>query len=397
LWASQTDLFSAISAGATFYSNTARAPYTFNPTYPYIVDRAFTFRNYRTATGGTGFTTGLTAYSCSNYTPYTFRGATLGNYPGSSATLALQDIFCSSSGPTASLITLYSSANNPFVSGNTSAWYSDACGLTAFNPVSSTATAAQYFAGIIEGGFAAYISFSTSGSNVATYQGLYNLSTCSTGPWPDTNTSPTAGGDTYVSYTEPSATGDFKQEANDIAQNIINSFVRCYYLNDYQQSDPCPLGLVTVQVGIVQAGEVVSMISKEVANDTAHDMAEGRRICLNEELIGRPCTETTISNPEPLPILGKDLNLTFEQELCSFTTTLSLAGIWDTQPLHIANSASIKKLTICTEAGNEDIYVPYWTSSDASDGDFVNFYVAADSTIDFNPTAIDVVKDAPAP
>jgi hypothetical protein len=295
------------------------------------------------------------------------------------------------------LITLYSSANNPFVSGNTSAWYSDACGLTAFTPVSSTATAAQYFAGIIEGGFAAYISFSTSGSNVATYQGLYNLSTCSTGPWPDTNTSPTAGGDTYVSYTEPSATGDFKQEANDIAQNIINSFVRCYYLNDYQQSDPCPLGLVTVQVGIVQAGEVVSMISKEVANDTAHDMAEGRRICLNEELIGRPCTETTISNPEPLPILGKDLNLTFEQELCSFTTTLSLAGIWDTQPLHIANSASIKKLTICTEAGNEDIYVPYWTSSDASDGDFVNFYVAADSTIDFNPTAIDVVKDAPAP
>jgi len=393
LWASQTDLFSAISAGATFYSNTARAPYTFNPTYPYIVDRAFTFRNYRTATGGTGFTTGLTAYSCSNYTPYTFRGATLGNYPGSSATLALQDIFCSSSGPTASLITLYSSANNPFVSGNTSAWYSDACGLAAFNPVSSTATAAQYFAGIIEGGFAAYISFSTSGSNVATYQGLYNLSTCSTGPWPDTNTSPTAGGDTYVSYTEPAATGDFKQEANDIAQNIINSFVRCYYLNDYQQSAPCPPGLITVQVGIVQAGEVVSMISKEVANDTAIDIAEGRRICLNEELIGRPCTETTISDPEPLPILGKDLNLTFEQELCSFTTTLSLGGSWDTQPLHIANSASIKKLTICTADGNEDIYVPYWTSSDASDGDFVNFYVADDSTIGFNPTAIDVVKD----
>jgi hypothetical protein len=383
LWASQTDLFSAISAGATFYSNTARAPYTFNPTYPYIVDRAFTFRNYRTATGGTGFTTGLTAYSCSNYTPYTFRGATLGNYPGSSATLALQDIFCSSSGPTASLITLYSSANNPFVSGNTSAWYSDACGLAAFNPVSSTATAAQYFAGIIEGGFAAYISFSTSGSNVATYQGLYNLSTCSTGPWPDTNTSPTAGGDTYVSYTEPSATGDFKQEANDIAQNIINSFVRCYYLNDYQQSAPCPLGLVTVQVGIVQAGEVVSMISKEVANDTAIDIAEGRRICLNEELIGRPCTETTISNASLAGaggnILGKGLSLNFSKSLCSFTPTLELTGEFNKTSVKIA-TATLKKLTICTTGGNQDIYVPNFAGDEA---DIIDFYVSEDSGVFF--------------
>lgn len=393
LWAAQTDLFSAIAAGTTFYSNTAQAPYTFNPTYPYIVDRSFTFRNYRTATGGTGFTTGLTSYSCSNYTPYTFRGATLGNYPGSSATLALQDIFCSSSGPTAGLITLYSISNNPFVTGNTSAWYSDACGLAAFNPVSSTATAAQYFAGIIEGGAAAYISFSTSGSNVATYQGLYNLSTCSTGPWPDTNTSPTAGGDTYVSYTEPTATGNYKQEANDIAQNIVNSFVRCYYLNDRQVSGPCPLGLVTVQVGVVEAGEVVSMISKEVANDTAIDMAEGRRICLNEELIGRPCTETTIGDAD-VTILGNNLNLTFDKSLCSFTPTLELDGAFDTTPLHVA-SASIKKLTICTAAGNEDIYVPYWSEGDASEGDIANFFVENSSTIYFNPTPIDVVKDEP--
>lgn len=389
LWAAQTDLFSAIAAGTTFYSNTAQAPYTFNPTYPYIVDRSFTFRNYRTATGGTGFTTGLTSYSCSNYTPYTFRGATLGNYPGSSATLALQDIFCSSSGPTAGLITLYSISNNPFVTGNTSAWYSDACGLTAFNPVSSTATAAQYFAGIIEGGAAAYISFSTSGSNVATYQGLYNLSTCSTGPWPDTNTSPTAGGDTYVSYTEPTATGNYKQEANDIAQNIVNSFVRCYYLNDRQVSGPCPLGLVTVQVGVVEAGEVVSMISKEVANDTAIDMAEGRRICLNEELIGRPCTETTIGDAD-VAILGNNLNLTFDKSLCSFTTTLSLDGAFDTLKVCKAEGATIKKLTICTATGNEDIYVPTWAAAD--EGGNVSFYVDNDSgAITF--TEFDVVKD----
>lgn len=375
LWAAQTDLFSAIAAGTTFYSNTAQAPYTFNPTYPYIVDRSFTFRNYRTATGGTGFTTGLTSYSCSNYTPYTFRGATLGNYPGSSATLALQDIFCSSSGPTAGLITLYSSSNNPFVTGNTSAWYSDACGLTAFNPVSSTATAAQYFAGIIEGGSAAYISFSTSGSNVATYQGLYNLSTCSTGPWPDTNTSPTAGGDTYVSYTEPAATGNYKQEANDIAQNIVNSFVRCYYLNDRQVSSPCPLGLVTVQVGVVEAGEVVSMISKEVANDTAIDMAEGRRICLNEELIGRPCTETTIGEAD-VEILGNNLNLTFSKDLCSFTPTLALEGAFDETDVRIV-TATLKKLTICTTAGNQDIYVPDFPAQELT----VDFYVATSSNI----------------
>jgi hypothetical protein len=392
LWASRTDLFSAISAGATFYSNTAQDPYAFNPAYPYIVDRSFTYRSYRTSTGGTGFTTGLTAYSCSDYTSYTFRGATLGNYPGASATLALQDIFCSSSGPTASLITLYSSSNNPFVSGNTSTWYSDACGLTAFNPVVSSATAAQYFAGIIEGGLASYISFSTSGSNVAAYQSPYNLSTCSTGPWPDTNTSPTAGTATYVSYTEPAATGNYKQEANDIAQNIVNSFVRCYYLNDEQISGPCPLGLITVVVGIVRAGEVISLVSKEDANKTAYDLAESRRICLNEELIGRPCTETTIGDSDELSILGNTLKVTFNKSLCSFTSNLVLGPTWDTTSMNKAY-ATIKKLTICTAAGNEDIYVP--TFSGADDDSYVNFYVADDSpAVEFDPS-FDAVRDGP--
>lgn len=374
LWASQTDLFSAISSGATFYSNTAQAPYTFNPAYPYIVDRSFTYRSYRTATGGTGFTTGLTAYSCSNYTSYTFRGTTLGNYPGSSATLALQDIFCSSSGPTASLITLYSISNNPFTIGSTSAWYIDACGLTAFNPVVSSTAAAQYFAGIIEGGSAAYISFSTSGSNVATYQSTYNLGTCSTGPWPDTNTAPTAGTATYVSYTEPAATGDYKQEANNIAQNIVNSFVRCYYLNDQQLSSPCALGEITVAIGIVYPGEVISMISKEDANARAVSLAESRKICLNEQSMGRSCTETEIGDGT-LSILGNTLNLTFNKSDCTFSTTLDLTGSWNKLSLNVA-SASIKKLTICTPAGNQDIYVPYWASGDASEGDTVDFFVA---------------------
>lgn len=379
LWASQTDLFSAISSGATFYSNTAQTPYTFNPAYPYIVDRSLTYRNYRTTTGSTGFTTGLTAVSCSNYTAYTFRGATLGNYPGSSATLALQDIFCSSSGPTAGLITIYSSAPNPFVIGSTSAWYTDACGLTAFNPVINSSTAARYYAGIIQGGSAGYSVFSTSGSNVSTFTGLYNLGTCSTGPWPDTNPSPTSNTTTYVSYTPPNATGSYKQEANDLAQSIVNGFVRCFYLNDQQISEPCDLGQITVKLGVVKAGEVISMISKEDANERAKLMAESLKVCLSPD---QTCGGTIIYWSLPINILGKSLSMEFPKvDACGFQSGFNMTGSFNTNAVKVAQEASIKKLTICTPSGNEDIYVPYWpNSAGIGESDTIGFLASPTGT-----------------
>ena len=377
LWASQTDLFSAIAAGATFYSNTAQAPYAFDPTYPYIVDRSYTNRSYRTVTGGTGFTLGLTAYTCSAYTSYTFRGATLGNYLGSSAALALEDIFCSSSGPTASLITLYSDDSNPFTTSSTSSWYTDTCGLSAFNPVENSSTAAQYYAGIIQAGLAAYIVFSASGSNIATYQGLYNLSTCSTGPWPDTNPAPTSGTASYVSYTPETSTGSYKQEANSIAQNIVNSFVKCFYLNDEQVGTSCSLGQITVRQGYVAAGEVVSNISKEDANATARTIANNRTVCLTEDEIGN-CAGTTIDNSS-VPLLGASLDLTFSKAGCSFTPTLNINGNFDKTQVITSDAATIKKLTICGPSGSEDIYVPYWTDY-VSEGDTVSFLLSPTGT-----------------
>jgi hypothetical protein len=360
LWASQTDLFSAITYGATFYSNTALAPYSFDPSYPYIVDRSFTYRSYRTVTGGTGYTEGLTAYSCSDFAAYTFRGATLGNYPGASGTLALQDIFCSSSGPTAGLITLYSDTLVPFSSSNTSAWYTDPCGLTAFNPVVDSSTAAQYYAGIIQDGIAAYIAFSTSGSNTAEYQGLYNLATCATGPWPDTNPSPTSSGSSYISYTPPSGTNDYKVQANDIAQNIVNNFVKCYYLNDFLIGKSCSIGETLIQLGSVAAGEVVSMVSKADANKIAQSIADSRTICFTEEQLKQGCAGTTISSPALLPILGKNLELKFEQAACSFTTSLTLEGSFNKTSIQNLPPAGVKQITLCGTAGTQNILIPYW-------------------------------------
>lgn len=356
LWASQTDLFSSVVYGATFYSNTAQDAYAFDPAYPYIVDRSLVYRNYRTATGATGYTTGLTAIVCGEYTAYTFRGATLGSYSGASASLALEDIFCSSSGPTASLITLYSNAAAPLFPGNTSAWYTDSCGLTAFSPVSSTAVDSQYYAGFIQEGVGAYIVFSTSGSNVASYGATYDMGTCASGGWPDTNPSPSSGTSSYVSYTPPSGSASYKDQANEIAQNIINGFVRCYYLNDIRIGRPCAPGQITLQLGVVLAGEVISMISKEEANRIAQNMADLRTVCLTEDQIGNGCEGTTISNAT-MGILGNTLDLQFSKDKCAFTSTLQLSGSFDYQPV-TKKTATIRKITLCTGSGTLDIYVP---------------------------------------
>lgn len=378
LWASQTDLFSAIATGATFYSDTAGTPYSFTVGYPFVTDRCNTLRSYRTVTGGTGFTVGLTAYTCNNFSEYTFRGTTLGNYAGASATLALSDIFCVQSGTSATAVTLYTNSANPFSTGNTSAWYTDACGNSAFNPVLTSATADQYYAGIIDGATAAYIIFSTTGSNVAAYQGLYNLGTCSTGPQPDTQLNPTGGTScTYPGYSPPS-TGTFKQQATDIAQNIVNSFVVCYYFNDPQVGRPCSLGEITLRQGYALAGEIVSNISKEDANTQAQRLADARTVCLNTDEVGG-CEGTTISG-NSFNVLGKTYNLQFNKSVCDFTTAFNESGSFNKRVVYVANSASIKKLTICTGAGTEDIYVPYW-STGALDGDTVYFLIDPASSL----------------
>lgn len=177
LWSDQTNLFSGIVDGATFYSDAeGTIPYAFPAWASYVVSRAG-YRSYRSITGSTGYSLGLTACNnCSGLTSHSFRGATAVKY--SSEAAAYHDIFCG--GPTAQAITLYTNSSSPFTSatGAPVAWYTDSCGLSAFNPVSASGATNFYYAGNISGSTGTMLLFSQSGSNNSTFNGTYNLSSC---------------------------------------------------------------------------------------------------------------------------------------------------------------------------------------------------------------------------
>jgi len=178
LWSYTSNLFDVVSAGATFYTNSSgTTPYNFPPGYSYVVSRSVTPRGYRAITGGTGYTLGLTACAgCGALTPYTFKGSTAVNY--SSTAAAMQDMFCG--GPTAQTITLYTNSESIFSSSVIpSYWYTDACGVTAFNPVTGTSSTGYYFAGYLDGATGYLLTFSASGaSNAAFYTNNYNQTSC---------------------------------------------------------------------------------------------------------------------------------------------------------------------------------------------------------------------------
>lgn len=177
LWSDQTNLFSGIADGATFYSDAeGTIPYAFPAWASYVVSRAG-YRSYRSITGSTGYSVGLTACNnCSGLTSHSFRGATAVKY--SSEEAAYHDIFCG--GPTAQAITLYTNSSSPFTSatGAPVDWYTDSCGLSAFNPVSTSGATSFYYAGNISGSTGTMLLFSQSGSNNSTFNGTYNLSSC---------------------------------------------------------------------------------------------------------------------------------------------------------------------------------------------------------------------------
>jgi len=177
LWAKETDLFSGVPTSATFYFDAeGTIPYAFSAGASYVVSRNGV-RAYRSITGSTGFTSGLTTCnSCSEFASYSFRGATSVKY--SSTAAAYSDIFCG--GPTAQAITLYTSSPNPFTSatGVPVSWYTDSCGLSAFKPVSASGATSFYYAGNITGSTGTMLLFSEFNSNDSTFNGTYNLASC---------------------------------------------------------------------------------------------------------------------------------------------------------------------------------------------------------------------------
>jgi hypothetical protein len=147
-----------------------------------------------------------------------------------------------------------------------------------------------------------------------------------------------------------------KAEATEIAQNLVNSFVSCYYFNDFQLGETCAVETdILLRLGSVAAGEVISQISKADANVRAKDIANSRTICVDENIIPIPgggCSATVIQ-----PIIEDndfvDINIQFNPIECVFTPEVTYVNKLT------LNTVTIKKITVCTSAGaSEDIYVP---------------------------------------
>jgi len=147
-----------------------------------------------------------------------------------------------------------------------------------------------------------------------------------------------------------------KAEATEIAQNLVNSFVSCYYFNDFQLGETCAAETeILFRLGSVAAGEVISQISKADANVRAKDIANSRTICVDENIIPNPgggCSGTSITNA----VLADEfftIDLKFEQDLCAFATTLEIDQRLTMQ------TVTLVAMTVCASNGeNKTIYVP---------------------------------------
>jgi hypothetical protein len=143
---------------------------------------------------------------------------------------------------------------------------------------------------------------------------------------------------------------DLKAEATALAQTLVNSFVRCYYLNDQQQGEACLPSQITASVGIVAAGEVVSLLSLDDANNRAQDIANSRTICLDPDTIGGPgCASTTIADAEGSDPNGLvDLSITFPKNDCAFNPVITVQTGLTLEPL------SFTPVTICAAGGGTE-------------------------------------------
>ena len=81
-------------------------------------------------------------------------------------------------------------------------------------------------------------------------------------------------------------------EANVIAQELVNSFVRCYYLNEAVLYDTCPgpsdvpAATVKLKDGYVAPGTFVSTVSQEDANAIADNIAKSLLTCVTPDQVG---------------------------------------------------------------------------------------------------------------
>lgn len=88
-----------------------------------------------------------------------------------------------------------------------------------------------------------------------------------------------------------------QDEADYLAQELANSFVRCYYLNELQSYTECPgpsgnaEATILLNVGVVQPGTFVSTVSQNDANAIANEVAKGMLTCVTPDQINQTVTQ----------------------------------------------------------------------------------------------------------
>lgn len=83
-----------------------------------------------------------------------------------------------------------------------------------------------------------------------------------------------------------------QSDADRIAQELVNSFVRCFYVNELQSFTVCPAtggnpeANIKLNDGIVEPGTFVSMISQDDANQIAESVAKSLLVCVTPDQVG---------------------------------------------------------------------------------------------------------------
>ncbi len=96
----------------------------------------------------------------------------------------------------------------------------------------------------------------------------------------------------FVAVGSSAACHPKQTEANIIAQDLVNSFVRCYYLNEFVSYTNCPNpGDILLNPGIVKPGTFVSTVSQADADRIADNMAESLRSCVPPDEVGANATQ----------------------------------------------------------------------------------------------------------
>lgn len=175
------------------------------------------------------------------------------------------------------------------------------------------------------------------------------------------------GGDYLPDFSFAPAVGStadtLKAQVTELAQNLVNSFVKCFYFNTAQTGKDCDdPAAVLIQRGYIAGGEVMSTISQEAANIIAKNTADSLTVCIDTDILPPPVSgcEGTIINNAPAQTVkhGQQIALTWNKDLCTFTPSIDVSGSINFRQIY-SKTSTIRKLKICAADGSSiDIYVP---------------------------------------